>query len=182
MFPSRLLTLGRLPALLAALLLAGCSGPAPRDYAGTAPEFRLEDYFDGEVRAWGVFRGRDGALRRQFTVDILGRMDGDELVLEEDFRYRDGETERRVWRIRPTGPHSYEGHAGDVVGVARGEAHGSVLRWQYVLALETDSGTWELSFDDWMFLQEDGVLLNQAEVSKFGFTVGEVLIAFQRRN
>jgi hypothetical protein len=32
-----------------------------------------------------------------------------------------------------------------------------------------------------MFLQPDGVLLNRASMRKFGFRVGEVTIAFQKR-
>jgi hypothetical protein len=38
-----------------------------------------------------------------------------------------------------------------------------------------------VSFDDWMYLQADGVLLNRAKMSKFGFTLGEVTIAFQKK-
>jgi len=40
----------------------------------------------------------------------------------------------------------------------------------------------DVHFDDWMFLQPDGVLLNRARVSKFGFTVGEVTLAFYKEN
>jgi hypothetical protein len=37
-----------------------------------------------------------------------------------------------------------------------------------------------VKFDDWMFLQADGVLVNRATVSKFGFKVGEVTLFFTK--
>jgi hypothetical protein len=48
------------------------------------------------------------------------------------------------------------------------------------LKVSARGSDWVLSLDDWMFLQPDGVLLNRATMSKFGFRVGEITIAFQR--
>jgi len=172
----------RLLAILMApaLLLAGCAGVAPEDYAGETPEFRLEEYFDGRVQAWGIFQARDGEVRRRFSVDIEGRVDGDEIVLDERFQYADGETDRRVWRIRRIDEHRYEGRADDVVGVAEGRRYGNALNWQYTLALDTGERTWNLHFDDWMYLTDERTLINTAEVSKFGFRVGEVTLFFRK--
>ncbi|MCU0972016.1 MAG: DUF3833 domain-containing protein, partial [Gammaproteobacteria bacterium] len=83
----------------------------PEDYAGTEPRLVLEDYFLGKTRAWGIFQDRSGKLRRQFTVDIDGRLQDGELVLTEDFVYADGERSQRVWRIRRLDEHRYEGRA-----------------------------------------------------------------------
>ena len=171
----------RLPALLLPLfLLAGCGGMNIEDYAGTTPEFRLEEYFLGETRAWGIFQTRGGDLKRQFTVDIHGEMQGDELVLTEDFVYRDGEISQRVWRIRKLDEHRYEGRADDVVGTATGVRYGQALNWRYDLAIEIDGRTWTFAFDDWMFLHEDGVMVNRAAMSKFGIRVGEVTLFFRK--
>ena len=43
-----------------------------------------------------------------------------------------------------------------------------------------DKEALRLAFDDWMWRQDDNVIINRASVSKFGITVGEVLIFFQR--
>jgi len=173
----RLAILALLPILL---LLNGCSTMKASDYAGTTPAFVLEDYFLGEVRAWGVFQARNGEVKRQFTVDILGEMEGDELVLTEDFVFDDGEISQRIWRIRKTGEHSYEGRADDVIGTASGSAYGKALNWKYDLALEVDGKTYKVHFDDWMFQHHDGVLMNRATMSKFGIRLGEVIIFFKR--
>jgi hypothetical protein len=168
--------------LLAATLLAsGCNGVRPQDYAGSEPELDLFAYFTGQTRAWGIFQSRGGELKRQFTVDIRGERSADnELVLTEDFVYRDGERSQRVWTITRHDEHNFTGRAGDVVGEARGERYGNALNWRYTLALEVDGSTWNVQFDDWMFQHEDGVLINRAEMSKFGFRLGEVTLFFQR--
>jgi hypothetical protein len=152
----------------------------PEDFAGHEPRFLIEDYFEGKTRAWGLFQDRFGTLRRQFVVDIEGTWDGEILTLVEDFVYDNGETEQRTWYIRKTGEHSYEGRADGVIGTARGESYGNVLNWNYRFALKVGDSTWNVGFDDWMFLQDDGVMINRAEVTKFGFQLGEVTIAFRK--
>lgn len=152
----------------------------PGDFATNKPKLDLFDYFDGQSRAWGWFEDRFGTVKRQFVVSIQGRVEGDRLILEEDFVYDDGETDRRVWTIRRTGPNRYLGTAEDVIGQARGETAGNALNWQYTLALPVGDRIWNVRFDDWMFLQRDGVLLNRAVVSKWGLTVGRVAIFFKK--
>jgi Protein of unknown function (DUF3833) len=159
---------------------SGCSSMKPEDFADQQPRFVLEEYFAGRTRAWGLFEDRFGTVRRQFVVDVDGNWDGRELVLQEDFTYDDGETDRRVWRIVKTGDHTYEGRADDVVGIATGTAYGNALNWSYTLDLRAGERTWRVAFDDWMFLQPDGVLINRARVSKWGVGVGEVTIAFAK--
>jgi hypothetical protein len=170
-----------IPLVLVALLgLAGCSTMKPQDFAGTEPVLTIESYFAGKTKAWGIYQDRFGDLQRQFTVDIDGKWDGQELVLTEDFLYSDGEVDRRVWRIRKLDAHTYEGRAGDVVGTATGVAYGKALNWRYDLNLKYGSGTIRVSFDDWMFLQDKEVMINRATVSKFGLTVGEVTLVFRK--
>lgn len=161
-------------------LLSGCSSMSVNDLADTSPKLNLFDYFEGETRAWGIFQGRGGELKRQFVVDIRGEVEGDLLTLTEDFVYADGEVSQRIWRVKKTGQGRYTGTAADVVGEARGESAGSALNWRYTLQLPYGEGTVNVNFDDWMFLQPDGVLINRAKVKKFGFTVGEVTLVFKR--
>jgi len=176
-----MLNLTRPAAALAALLfIAGCSRMQIEDFADTEPRLVLEEYFAGEVRAWGIFEDRSGTVRRQFTVDIVGTWDGETLTLDEGFVFADGETDRRVWRITRLDDTTYEGRADDVIGVAKGRSMGNALKWVYDLDLKVGDGTTRVRFNDWMFLQPDGVLLNRARVSKFGFKVGQVTLTFRR--
>ena len=61
-----------------------------------------------------MFQDRFGNIRRQFVVDIDGRLRTAQLVLDERFVYADGEHASRLWHIRPLGNGEYEGTAGDV--------------------------------------------------------------------
>ncbi|WP_084462874.1 DUF3833 domain-containing protein [Oceanibaculum pacificum] len=167
--------------LLAALLvLGGCSTMKPEDFADTTPRLTVEDYFQGKSRAWGIFQDRFGTLRRSFTVDIEGYREGDEFVLKEDFVYDDGETDQRIWRIRRIDEHRYEGRADDVVGTATGLAYGKALNWQYEFDLKVGERTIRVHFDDWMFQQDEQVMVNRASVTKWGIEIGEVTLFFMR--
>ena len=168
-------------ALLGALLLSGCSSVDPAVYRDAQPRLDPFRYFDGAVDAWGYFADRSGAVVKRFKVEIRGRVEGDRLVLDEDFRYSDGTASRRVWTITRAPEGRYRGTAADVVGEAQGVASGNALRWTYVLALEVDGTTWNLDVDDWMYLQDEQVMLNKSVMRKFGFRVGEVILAFRRR-
>ena len=111
---------------------------------------------------------------------LNGRWSGDEGVLEEDFRYSDGSTQRRVWRLTRGADGQYSGRADDVVGSAIGQARGNALNWRYTLALPVDGKVWEVQFDDWMYLMDDKVMLNKAVMSKFGIRLGEVTLSFYK--
>jgi len=166
--------------LLATLLTSGCGTMNPKDFADSSQPLDLFDYFEGHTRAWGLFEDRFGKLRRQFHVDIVGTVDGDTLVLDESFLYADGERQQRTWTIRRTGETSFSGQADDVVGEAHGVTGGNALHWTYRMNLRVGDRLLRVTFDDWMFLQPDGVLLNRARISKFGLAIGSVTLAFMK--
>ena len=168
-------------ALLPALTLAGCATPKPEDYAAERPLLDLKRYFDGALDAHGIFTDRAGKVVRRFTVQMTGTWRGHEGVLDERFTYSDGKTERRVWRLTDEGNGRWSGRADDVVGVAEGRARGNALNWRYTLRLPLDGRELEVQFDDWMYLVDERVMLNKAEMSKFGVRLGEVTLAFTRR-
>ncbi|PXW95841.1 uncharacterized protein DUF3833 [Sphaerotilus hippei] len=167
-------------ALAGSLVLGGCAGPQVQDYTGQTPVLDLREYFNGELTAHGLFTDRSGAVKRRFTVRMVGRWQGDQGVLEEDFTYSDGQTERRVWRLSRQADGRYVGRADDVLGEAKGEAAGNALRWQYTLRLPVDGTTYEVQFDDWMYLMDRQVMLNRATMSKFGIRLGEVTLSFHK--
>jgi len=165
-----------------ALVLAGCGGMKIDDVSRPEPVFRIEDYFQGKSAATGMFVDRFGKVRRQFVVDLDGVWDGQRLTLTEDFRYDDGETERRVWVFARQPDGSYEGRADGVIGTGRAQARGNAFNLRYRFSLKVGEDRWEVDFDDWMFLQPDGVVLNRASVTKLGFEIGTVIVSFRRLN
>jgi hypothetical protein len=165
----------------ATLLLAACaSSPTPADYANEKPLFDLRRYFNGNIVAHGIFTDRAGKIARRFTVQLKCTWSGDDGVLDENFSYSDGKTQRRVWHLKKLPDGKYTGTADDVVGVALGESAGNALRWAYTLRLPVDGKVYEVQFDDWMVLMDERVMLNRAVMSKFGIRLGEVTLSFYK--
>jgi len=166
--------------LAAPLLLTGCAGPTPADYAAQTPRLDLKQYFNGKLLAHGIVTDRSGKVLQRFTVQMTGTWQGDTGTLDERFTYADGRKETRVWTLTRGADGRYTGRAADVLGEAQGQAAGNALNWRYTLLLPVDGRTWEVQFDDWMFLVDEQVMLNRAVMSKFGIRLGEVLLSFQR--
>lgn len=164
-----------------AAALTGCAGPQIDDYARERPELDLRRYFNGTLDAYGVFTDRSGQVVKRFTVVMRCSWNGDDGVFDEDFQYSDGTTGKRIWRMKHLGDGRYSGTADDVIGTARGEARGNAFRWGYTLALPVDNTVWHVTFDDWMYLVDERVMLNKAEMSKFGIRLGEVTLSFVKR-
>lgn len=162
------------------VMLSGCSGMNIDEFEQAQPEFVLEDYFQGRTVAWGLFEDRFGKVQRQFVVEINGTWDGTTLILNEDFVYNDGEKENRVWSITRTGENTYEGETANAVGKAIGVRQGNAFHWAYDFNLQVGDGYWKVAFDDWMFLQPGGVLLNKAVVTRWGVKLGTVFLSFSK--
>jgi hypothetical protein len=120
-------------------------------------------------------------VAKRFHVEITGTRDMNQLTLDERFRYDDGSTQQRVWRLALGNDGLWRGTAADVKGEARGQVAGNALRWQYTLLLPVDGTTYEMQFDDWMFLIDRCTMINRASMRKFGFELGQVTLMFRRR-
>ena len=142
--------------------------------------FRSE-YFDGPIQAWGVVQDWRGNVTRKFDIEMVGSWDGDFGTLEEDFVYDDGKTQRRVWTIRKLSDKAYEGTASDIKGKAEGKTNGNAVQWKYQMNLDVGEKTYLVTFDDWMFLMKDNVLINRSYLKKFGITVAELTIVMKKK-
>lgn len=170
---ARTLTLLGLP------LLASCSAPSPQ-YQNQQPALIPAQFFNGQLLAVGIVQNRSGEVTRRFTADIVGRWDGTQGVLDEQFRFDDGEEQWRCWRLEHQA-NRLTGRAGDVIGEASGVLDGNSLNWQYVLRVALDDGdSIDLKLDDWLYLINDDYLINRTRMTKFGFYVGEITLAIQR--
>ena len=111
------------------------SNMKPEDFINTKPIIKIEKYFQGQVKAWGLLQDRKGNVTRQFTAEMKGNFENNILTLEEDFFWKDGETQRRVWKIEKIDEHNYIGTAPDVVGEAKGTSYGSAFKFEYSLMI-----------------------------------------------
>ena len=152
----------------------------PEDFKNTEPVLQIEKYFEGNVKAWGLLQDRSGKIMRQFKADMSGKFENNILTLEEYFFWKDGENQKRVWKIEKIDEHNYIGTASDVVGTAKGMSYGSAFKFEYNLMVPFKGKNIKISFDDWIFKQDEKIAINRATLSKFGFKVGELTVVFQK--
>ena len=174
-----------LAAILCTGFLFGCAGQKISQYTNEKPTLDLSEYFSGTIDAYGIFTDRSGAVVKRFTVVIVANwqvIDGKKVgTLDESFEYSDGTKQKRIWKLTEVAPGKYTGKADDVIGEANGSSAGNALNWAYTLALPVDGTVYHVQFDDWMYLVTPKVMINKAQMSKFGIKLGEVTLSFYKR-
>jgi hypothetical protein len=150
-------------------------------YDKTLPKMDIKAYFNGPINAWGIVQDWRGRVVRRFDVKMIGEWEGDTGTLKEHFEYDDGETQERIWTIKKLDDGKYEGKASDIIDKAVGCTKGSAAQWSYCMDLAVDKKTYRIHFDDWMWLMNDGVLINRSYLKKFGITVAELTIFMQKQ-
>ena len=165
--------------LILIIFLTGCTNSMkPTDFRDQKPRLIIEDFLSGKVQAWGILQNRSGKVTRQFSADLNGNWDGKQLILDEKFNWSDGEVQTRQWIISKIDNHNYEGTAGDVVGTAKGFSYGPAFKFEYVLLVPVKGKEIKITFDDWIFKQDEKVAINRATMTKFGFKVAELTVMF----
>ena len=168
------------------LLFTGCSQTDMKEFQNNTPKLDLFEFFAGETIAYGIFEDRFGNLKRQFRVNIYGKIDNQILTLDEDFLYDDGEQAKRIWKIEKKIDNNqkiiYEGQADDVEGKASGSISGNALNWSYDIYLNIKGSDIKVHFNDWIYKQSEDLAINRAYVSKFGINIGSVTLVFLRGN
>ena len=166
------------------LLIAGCSQTDMKEFQNNTPKLDLFSFFEGDTIAYGIFEDRFGNLKRQFRVNINGKVKNQILTLDEDFLYDDGEQAKRIWKIEKkidnTQNITYEGQADDVEGKAFGSISGNTLNWSYDIYLNIKGSNIKVHFNDWIYKQSEDLAINRAYVSKFGINIGSVTLVFLR--
>ena len=165
--------------ILFTIFLTGCAKDMkPTDFKDQKPRIVIEKYLPGNVKAWGVLQNRSGKVTRQFKADLNGKWDGNTLILDEIFNWNDGEKQTRKWTIKKIDEHNYEGTASDVVGKAIGYSYGPAFKFEYVLLVPIKGKNIKITFDDWIFMQDERVVINRATMTKFGIKVAELTVMF----
>jgi hypothetical protein len=165
------------------MTILSCSKNTPQDYQDNTPKLDIRTYLNGKIKAWGILQDRSDKVTRRFTVDMEGKWNGNEGTLHEYFTFDDGEQSERIWKIKFIDDNNFTATADDVIGEAKGTQYGNALQMKYVLDLEVDKETkkrYEVTLDDWMYLLEDGVVVNKSEIKKFGITFAKLSIFFQK--
>ncbi len=160
--------------------LVGFRTQQPADLAGSAPRFDLRTHLSGPILCEGVIYGPTGRVASRFVAEMEGVWNGNTGVLKERFRYDSGRVQDREWRLQLSNDGSIRAEADDVVGPGTGRAEGAAVQLRYRIKLDEEAGGHVLNVTDWMYLMENGTIMNRSQFTKFGITVAE-LVATMRR-
>ncbi|WP_407657904.1 DUF3833 domain-containing protein [Marinobacter bohaiensis] len=172
----------RLALVVALLITAGCVSPSLNDYAGREPTLSPRGFFNGALTARGVVKDYSGTVIRTFDADIEASWDSAGVgTLDEVFRFDDGEVQTRTWTLTPDGD-GYRATAGDVVEPGHMSWRGNAIHMNYVLRVPYGDDTIDVRMDDWMIAVTPDTVINETRMSKWGVTVGELVLVIQRRS
>lgn len=171
------LFLGLLLALAALLLhqrFLAFPAQRPGDYAD-GPQIDPRQHLNGPLLCEGVIYGPTGRVVSRFVADMEGRWQGNQGVLTESFRYDSGARQAREWRLSLGNDGAIRATAADLLGEGRGQATGSAVMLRYRIRLTPEAGGHVLDVVDWMYLMENGTILNRSQFRKFGIKVAELV-------
>jgi len=159
---------------------AGFRSQEPDHYAATGPEVDIRSHLSGPIICEGVVYGPLGRVTSRFVADMNGTWDGAQGRLTEAFRYDNGNTQNREWTLKLGNDGHIEATAPDIIGVGTGTQRGATVCLNYRIKLPETAGGHVLDVTDWMYLVENGTIINRSQFRKFGIKVAE-LVATMRK-
>lgn len=148
---------------------------SPEDYTGHGPEFDIRNQLNGKIACEGVIYGPTGRVTSRFVAEFYGEWDGNEGRMSEHFLYDSGATQDREWRLSLSETGRIRADAADLLGVGSGQQSGSSVSLNYTIKLPDSAGGHALDVVDWMYLTENGVIINRSQFRKWGIKVAELV-------
>lgn len=162
-------------AVLAVQRWLSFAAQSPDDYAGTGPELDIRDHLNGVMLCEGVIYGPTGRVASRFMAEMNASWDGNTGFMTEDFRYDNGSTQHREWKLRLDEAGGITATAPDIIGEGHGRQSGAGVKLAYAIRLPEASGGHVLNAIDWMYLVENGTIINRSQFRKFGIRVAELV-------
>jgi hypothetical protein len=168
--------------LCAVLTIAGCSSPLrPEAFAKTAPAFDPVTFWTGRTASWGVIENRDGAPTAIITTTTESTPEDEDGLHMVQHVVTNGKDSVRDWHMRRLGGGHFEATANDVAGIARGSTSGRTLHWTWILETRPGNDLFNIRMEQWMYLADNGTLMNRTIVTKLGVRLAEISEQFVRR-
>jgi hypothetical protein len=146
----------------------------PSDYAN-GPLFDIRERFNGPIVCEGVIYGPTGRVTSRFVADFEASWNGNVGTMTETFHYDSGNTQNRQWTLTLGNDGAIKAEAPDVIGHGTGQQSGSSVLLNYRIKLADEAGGHVLDTTDWMYLMENGSIMNRSQFRKFGIKVAELV-------
>ena len=157
-------------------------GQRPADYVGLGPDFDLATRLSGDLICEGVIFGPTGRVTSRFQARMQGTWFDEGGTLAQQFDYDGGAAQERAWNIsfENMAQGRFEARADDVDGIGHGIVEGPSVQMRYRIVLPQDAGGYRLDVVDWMYLMENGTIINRSQFRKFGLLVAELVATIRR--
>lgn len=151
------------------------AGQKPEDYSDADLQFDLRQHINGPIACEGVIFGPTGRVSSRFVAEFNAKWDGEHGVMTEHFCYSGGTTQDREWRLQLLPGGRIRAEADDLVGIGEGKQEGSSVKLNYSIRLPDSAGGHVLDVVDWMYLVDNGTIVNRSQFRKFGIKVAELV-------
>lgn len=162
------------------LRFTGFKAQKPQDYAEGGPEFDIRTHLNGPLIMEGVLYGPTGRVTSRFVAEAHGSWEGNQGHLVENFQFDSGTQQKREWFLTSKNDGTFEAKAPDVIGVGQGTQMGSAIELKYRIKLADAAGGHELDTTDWMYMLDNGTIVNRSQMRKFGIKVAELVATVRR--
>ncbi len=153
----------------------GFSAQMSEDYSHRGPVFDIRTHLNGAMLCDGVIYGPTGRVTSRFTAEFDATWTGNTGRMAEHFRYDSGTVQDREWRLSVDDNGQITAKADDLVGDGTGVQAGSGVKLSYRIKLPESAGSHVLDVTDWMYLLDNGTIVNRSQFRKFGIQVGELV-------
>ncbi len=147
----------------------------PADYQDLGPAFDIQTHLAGDMISEGIIYGPTGRVATRFVAEMQGDWSGNTGTLAEQFSYAGAGTQSRKWYLKMGENGAFTATADDLVGEGIGQQSGATVRMTYKIRLTPEAGGHVLSVTDWMYLMENGTIMNKSVMRKFGLPVAELV-------
>ena len=161
--------------------LFGFAGQKPADYAEEDRDFDIREHLNGPIDCEGVIFGPTGRVSSRFVAEFDATWEGDKGVMSEHFSYDSGLEQDREWRLTLLEGGRIHAEADDLVGQGTGQQTGSGVVLRYSIRLSESAGGHVLDVVDWMYLMENGTIMNRSQFRKYGIKVAELVATMRPR-
>ena len=153
----------------------------PSDYADQGQHFDMREYLNGPILCEGMIYGPTGRVTSRFIADMDVSWTGNVGIMKEKFHYDSGTVQNRQWKLTLGNDGSVKAEADDVIGDGKGMQKGSALELKYRIKLPESAGGHELDAVDWMYLVDNGTIMNRSQFRKYGIKVAELVATMRRK-
>lgn len=153
-----------------------------QDFEGQGPYFDIREELKGDILCEGVIYGPLGKISSRFVADMQVQWEGNVGRMTEKFVYDNGDIQDRAWTLTVGNDGSVKAHAEDVVGTGTGQINGPSFLMHYKLQLPEASGGHVLNAVDWMYMVENGSIINRSQFRKYGIKVAEIVATMRRKD